>query len=125
MTAFPDDWPQGCPPADAEPAAGLVYRLVKNAPVLATDFRTHAELGKLPKAPPCLRVGLSVFRSRDDAIHQAALLPFLGDKLASGELQPVHGRTKLTAGRMPSHTTWWPYPDIDRTGPFLTVEVLR
>jgi hypothetical protein len=50
MNSFPDDWPPGCPPADVKPAAGGVYRLVRNTPVLAVDLRTHAEFGKLPKA---------------------------------------------------------------------------
>lgn len=125
MSVFPDDWPPDCPPPDAVPAIGVVYRLVKNNPAAVTDFRTHAELNKLPKAPPCLRVGLSVFRTREDAVHQAALLPFLGDKVASGELRPEHGKTKLTPGKMPSHTTWWPYPIVDRVAPFMTVEALR
>lgn len=124
MSAFPDNWPPGCPPADAEPAAGPVYRLVKNIPPLAEDFKTHHEIGKMPKAPACLRAGLSVFRTRDDAIHQSKLHPFLGNKIASAELCPEHGKVKLTRGTMPSHTTWWPYLGVERAAPFHKVEVV-
>lgn len=125
MRSFPDNWPQGCPPADAEPAAGRVYRLVKRNPACADDFRTHDERHKMPKADPCLRRGLSVFRTRHDAVHQAKLLPFLGDKIACAELCPEHGRMKLTpTTQRPSHTTWWPYPGVDRAAPFHTIEAL-
>jgi len=125
MSSFPDDWPPGCPPADAQAAGGLVYRLVRTNPPTASDFLTHAELGKMPKAPACLRVGLSVFRTRDHAVHQAQLFPFLGNQIASGELCAEHGKTKLTPGKMPSHTTWWPYPGVGRAALLPTVEVLR
>lgn len=125
MSSFPDDWPPGCPPADAQAASGLLYRLVKSNPATASDFLTHADLGKMPKAPPCLRVGLSVFRTRDDVVHQAELFPFLGNQVASGEVCSEHGKTKLTPGKMPSHTTWWPYLGVDRVALFPTVEGLR
>jgi hypothetical protein len=35
---FPDDWPNDCPPGDAEPASGTVFRLVKSDPHTAADF---------------------------------------------------------------------------------------
>lgn len=77
----------------------------------------------MPTAPPCLRAGLSVFRTRDDAVHQATLLPFLGKMVASAELHPEHGKVKLTPGKVTSHSTWWPYPGIDRPALFQTGEV--
>jgi hypothetical protein len=101
-----------------------VYRLVSHSPPAAADFSTHAELGRMLKAPPCLRVGLSVFRTLDDALHQHELLPFLGNRVAKAELNSTHGKTKLTTGKQPTHTTWWPYGGVERASPFIIVKVL-
>jgi hypothetical protein len=120
---FPDGWPCGCPPDSAEDAAGEVFRIVKNDPPVAKDFETHHEAGKLPKADPCLRCGVSVFRVIEDAQHQRELFPKLGDQIAAGKLHASHGKAKLTEGRMPSHTTWWPYTGADRAALFVVVRV--
>jgi hypothetical protein len=119
---FPDDWPAGCPPADAGAADGDAYRLVRNDPPTADDFLTHHETGKLPNASPCLRCGLSVFRSRDDAEHQHRAYPRLGRFIARGTFQARDGVTLLTRGRQPTHTTWWPYEGVDRARIFSAVE---
>ncbi|SRR5579883_1781769 len=119
---FPDDWPAECPPDDVEAAIGVVYRLVKSNPHAAADFLTAHELDKLPNAPPCLRCGLSVFRTREDAEHQYRAYPKLGKFIAKGELQSEHGVTKRTQGRQPTHTTWWVYEGVDRGAIFASVE---
>jgi hypothetical protein len=119
---FPGDWPSDCPPADAEDAAGEVFRVVKNDPASDGDLATHRETGKLPNAPACLRCGLSVFRNAGEAIHQRELLPKLGSLIAKATLQPIHGKCKLTAGRQPTHTTWWPYVGVNRTSLFSVIK---
>jgi|ERR1043165_2887373 hypothetical protein len=102
---FPDNWPEDCPPEDADAADGQVFRLVKSNPHTASDFLSHHELGTLPKAPPCLRCGLSLFRTREDAEHQHRAYPKLGKFIATGMLKAEHGKAKLTQGRQPTHTT--------------------
>jgi len=119
--SFPKDWPDNCPPPDAEDANGGVFRLVRDDPPKAKDFATHAETGRLPSAPPCLRCGLSVFREKHDAVHQRALMPRLGRLIASATLRPEHGKTKATRGVQPSHTTWWSFEGIDRAALFCVV----
>ncbi|MBC7816999.1 MAG: hypothetical protein IAG10_08940 [Planctomycetaceae bacterium] len=121
---FPNDWPADCPPTDAVDANGVVFRLVQSRPQTAVDFQTHFELGKMPTAPPCLRCGLSVFRTPEDAHHQFRAFPKLGRYLASGTLQSEHGKTKLTHGRQPTHTTWWVSEGVDRPRVFQVVEDL-
>ena len=121
---FADDWPEDCPPNDAEAAAGIVFRLVRGKPASALDFQTHHETGKLPRAPACLRCGLSVFRIREDAEHQHRAYPKLGGFVAFGELRWEHGVTKLTHGQQPTHTTWWSYEEVIRCEVFTTVEAL-
>ncbi|MCU0873206.1 MAG: hypothetical protein MUE50_12775 [Pirellulaceae bacterium] len=75
----------------------------------------------MPKAPPCLRCGLSVFRETRDAIHQRQLLPKLGSLIAEATLLAEHGKTKPTEGRQPSHTTWWAYEGVNRASLFSVV----
>lgn len=118
MTTFPPDMPDLCPPADAQAAYGPVFRIVRRRPLAHQDFRTHAEMGKLPDADPCLRRGLSVFPHVKGAIHQAHLFPKLGSLLACGTFQPHHGVIKKTPGKAPGHTTWWPYQGVNRVEPF-------
>lgn len=115
--SFPADFPADCPPADAEDAIGQVHRIVTSHELRAEDYLTYAESGRLPKADPCRRHGLSVYRSFEEARHHQELRPYLGGFIASGELTPDAGKTKLT-NRRTGHTTWWPYPGIDRTAWF-------
>ena len=96
--------------------------MAKNDPPTPDDFVTHFESGRMPHAPACTRRGLSVFHELRDAIHQRSLFPNLGDKIAQGTLEPSHGKTKLTSGRQPTHTTWWPYEHVDLCHPFGIVE---
>ena len=118
---FPDTWPANCPPPDTVAADGDVFRVVKHDPPQAEDTASHMETGKLPKAPACLRCGLSVFREIRYAVHQRQLLPKLGPLIAKATLLAEHGRTKLTDGRQPSHTTWWAYEGVDRASLFSVV----
>src|SRR5438094_219145 len=91
---YPSDWPDGCPPKDAIPASGTVFRVVKTKPARTEDFRTQCELGQYPDANPCLRRGLSVLDTKEAAYHQRFLFPKLGRFIAFGDLHPAHGATK-------------------------------
>jgi hypothetical protein len=118
---FPNGWPEGCPPYEAVDASDDIFRIVGHEPPADCDFMTHFESGKLPNAPPCLRCGLSVFRQIGDAIHQRRLLPRLGRLIAKGTLSAEHGKTKVTPGKQPTHTTWWPYERVNRASLFSVV----
>lgn len=118
---FPDNWPENCPPEDADDAAGIVYRIVKNVPPLPEDLATHFETNRLRNAPACLRCGLSVFREVRDVVHQRLLLPKLGEFIASADLKPEHGKAKLTPGTQPTHTTWWAYEGVQRANLFVVM----
>ena len=118
---FPNDWPSGCPSANTPDAVGKVFRVVKGDPVGGEDMLSHHETGKLPKADPCLRCGLSVFRELDDALNQQKLLPKLGNRIATAMLQTAHGKAFLTKGQQPTHTTWWSYEGVQRAALFTVV----
>ena len=119
--SFPADWPEGCPPDDAEDANGEVFRIVKSDPPTAADFQSYHEMG-MARGYPCRRCGLSVFRSRSDAEHASRAFRNLGKVITEGMLLPEHGKTKQT-GR-PSHTTWWPYEGVHRVSLFVVVGVV-
>lgn len=116
---FPKNWPPECPPADAQDAQGEHFRVASNDPPGVDELKSYAELGKLTKANPCRRVGLSLLRSLDDAIHQTELFPKHGKLIFRGDLNSSHGKTLPTKGTLPTHTTWWPYEGIDRAAPFV------
>lgn len=119
--SFPADWPSDCPPADAVDAEGTVFRIVKHNPPVRADFATHHETGRLKNAPACLRCGLSVFRELRDAVHQRSLLPKLGQWIVQGTLSAEYGKTRLTTGQQPTHTTFWTYEGVDRTAFFAII----
>jgi hypothetical protein len=119
--AFIPGIPAGCPPPEAVPAAGDVYRIVKHDPPTAGDFLTPHEAGTLKRRDPCLRCGLSVLLTLQDAGTLRDNFPFLGDFIACGLVDGL-GVTRATPGFVSSHTTWWPYSGLDRHSPFRVVQ---
>jgi hypothetical protein len=115
--SFPIEWGP-CPPDDAEPGAGTVYRITRTSELTADDFRSFAELGRKPPSQPdqlCRSRGLSVYRSVIDARHHLKAFPAGGGCIAEGELTEDHGRTKPTpALDRSTHTTWWCFTGIER-----------
>lgn len=118
---FPPDWPPNCPPHDADGAAGSAYRIVRHNPPADADLATPHETGRLLNRPPCLRCGLSVFREFRDAVHQRTLFPKLGSLIAKATLEASHGKTALTKGQQPTHTTWWVYEGVNRASLFSVI----
>jgi hypothetical protein len=66
-----------------------------------------------------------MFRSVAEAERMALLFPVLGDFVARGQLDAGYGRSMLTIGREPSHTTVWPFVQTDRAAPFVTVSPVQ
>jgi hypothetical protein len=106
-----------CPPHDAEPASGRVFRCAKANPPKTREMKTHEEKGSLSDADPCLRRALSVFRSQRDAEHQIRLFRRWKRRFVlSADLDHAHGKTKLTSGQQPTHTSWWPASSLSVEG---------
>lgn len=103
-----------CPPPDAGPAEGDVFRCCKVNPPAPGDLETHEESGRLPAADPCLRRALSVFRTQQDAEHQLRLFRRWKQRfVAKATLRAEHGRALATRGQQPTHTSWWPSAGLD------------
>lgn len=123
-TTFPTDWPPGCPPQDAVPASGRVFRLVRGSTPSPDDFKSHFDQGKKVPAKQCTGRSLSVFRTKQQAAQCQALLQYLGDHVAFGDLSSGHGMTKLSQRKHPGHTEWWPYAGVDPAKILVQIEAL-
>ncbi|MCV7252797.1 hypothetical protein H7J86_11535 [Mycobacterium hackensackense] len=110
--AWPEHFPESCPPEDAEPALGSFYRLV-DVPSSEEDFLSHLELKQLgirnfrKFTDECVAAGLSVYSKVEDIYELQNLFPKMQSKaIAHGELTG-DGVIKPTPTRGNSHHTWW------------------
>lgn len=104
---YPVHYPNHCPPADATPAQQSVFRLVRQVPPTPTDFLSPHEKGIHPDADECLRCGLSVLESVDDAKRLRNQIPaFRTRRIVVRLLEPNDGSLKRT-GSAQGHWTWW------------------
>ena len=110
---WPDFYPANCPPAEAEPASGTVYRLVRHNPPQAEDFVTFFERnpGRFKNEPNmmCQSCGVSVYTDMQDVkrLKNRYKRRFGRRKIAEGELNPTHGVIQHTPSKEKSHHSWW------------------
>lgn len=121
------DLPTGCPPPQAAPAAGAVFRAANHDPPEAVDFLSLYEEERPLRNPTpvleCQHRGLSVFRALADVRHLLGLFPDRWQLVAAGVLTADSGVTLHTpSNRFPSHTTWWCYAGIERQRGFVIIE---
>ena len=122
---FPSIFPANCPPDDALDADILVYRTVSNDPPQEDDFRNDVEMGKTKanRKPKCHNPGISMLRSREDAMHHRSVFGWAAQHIAVGRLMPQHGKVKDSPVKdLPSHVDWWCYDGIERSKVFKVVE---
>lgn len=106
---WPDFYPENCPPTEAESASGTVYRLVRNNPPQAEDFKSTWEEfpGRFPE-PTIKNSGVSIYTDPQDIERLKNRIRQLRDrKTAEGELNPALGFIQQTEGKEKSHYTWW------------------
>ena len=116
--AFPADWPESCPPADAGDASGMVFRAVSKRPPPAEDFRTYRELGRPDRGKPCIAAALSVFATALQCRHNLDKYPYLGIMVARGMLTPALGKISQPRER-DGHMSWWPALGVTRASAFV------
>lgn len=118
---WPEHFPQGCPPPDAMDAEGPFFRIVTSDPPTEGDFKTHWELGR--EGPPCLRHGLSGFRTFDEvALFREVIPGFRKRRVARAELKPELGKLKNTPTKnSKGHHTWWVPEGIIRLEQYFVV----
>ena len=106
-----DHFPTNCPPKDAKPASGDVFRLVKKNLITNKDFITLAQrksdedYGK----DQCKACGVSVYRDINDARKmRKRVRPMRKKKIAKGTLRPNLGYILDTPSfHEKTHITWW------------------
>ena len=107
---WPDFYPENCPPAEAEPASGTVYRLVKHDPARAEDFKSVFEenpRGAIKKKTVKI-YGLSVHRDLSDSERlKKRSKKFKNRHIAKGSLNPTLGMIQHTPSIEESHHSWW------------------
>lgn len=128
VSRFPAWFPPNCPPADAADAEGVVFRFVSRNAVDAEDFLSHYERGEAPRAQPCRRCGLSVYRTLESARSKLRDLrgrypDRFATYIAEGTLTPEHGKIKQE-GKDRDHHEWWAYEGVERRLPFRVAESL-
>jgi hypothetical protein len=115
-------YPIGCPPVDAQPCIGSVYRLVAASPINAGDFVSYFEQQPARNwADPCLARGLSICITYEAAVRLRKRIGALrGHKAAVAQLDASAGVIKKTTAS-PDHHTWWRDSGFEPVGAFAIV----
>ncbi len=111
---WPDFYPVNCPPAEAKPASGTVYRLVNHDLAQVEDFKTPFEENpkRFDNKPTIQNCALSVHTDPQDSeqLKKAMkMVPrFKNSQIAEGELNPTLGLIQHTPSlKYRSHHSWW------------------
>ena len=112
---WPADFPEDCPPEEANPAGGVYYRIVKTDPPEPGDFvsiyylnrRRATDMVRHGLETQCTLMGLSVYADANDAVWNARRYHNLGDKIARLTLGADAGEMLPTPRDGNSHHTWW------------------
>lgn len=121
--SWPSFYPRECcPPTEAKPPSGPVFRIVKKCPPTDGDFKPDilnpqsSHVGK----DPCQRAGLSVYDSLERAkVARERVSAFRNRAIAVCIDAP--GVWKSTPG-LPGHHTWWTPADTNNVTIFRCVE---
>ena len=118
MNLYREPLPEDCPPETAEEIASprIVFRMVRNNPPLADDFRSQRaeNPGKeFEDISECRARGVSVYSSRAVVNRWARSLHFKrqGMLVCQVDLARGAGQIQKTGGR--AHYTWWPLAAYD------------
>ena len=114
MPEFHPDRPKNpkCPPDEAQPANGMVWRGVPIPPLSEEHFKSHVE-ANLPNCNPenCTHWGLSIWVSEDHVHHARKIHKYMRRwHIASGTIGAEDGVIMPTPSTpQPFHHTWWKY----------------
>ena len=117
-SSFPEHFPIGCPPANANPCDAKVYRFVRSDPPTSADFLSQFAERNFTGKAVCNHCSLSIFGSLSTAEIR---LRDLHDKypgknyhrfIAEGQVIPEHGKTAL-ANKATDHSELWLYKGVD------------
>lgn len=107
---FNGGMPKHCPPVEVAPFAGEILRAVPTEPILENHFLSHAEMGKKCDIQECESWGLSVWLSKEAAVHARAAFKNLFSKrfIVKISVNEHDGRLlKTPSNAQPEHHTFW------------------
>lgn len=109
---FNPDFPDTCPPNDAQPANSTVYRQVNELPICEDHFLSHVELQKGRFDPTnCEHWGCSVWVDKEGVDHARSLIPhFRQTYILAGQVDHNDGVIKHTPKqKQERHHTFWKF----------------
>lgn len=123
-----------CPPNDAQPALGIIYRLVFNNPPNSGDFvpnvieepeRYNLQSNMTEeKEKSCIGHGISVCKDLEDIRKKKKRFrrKFRNSEIAKVILTSECGLIKQTGSLNKSHYTWWLPPNVEVWHFFVVIE---
>ena len=110
--SFPDDWPDCCPPDEAETPDGRFYACAKESPFSDIEFRSAFDRNVFKDGDQCRRRGVSILKDIKDAMSLIERYPRNYVHIGTADLVEAHGKILKTKSSYPSHYTLWPYGDV-------------
>ena len=111
MLKYGEDYPDACPPSEANEVEGSFYRICNSAVPEEDDFKTHVDLGlKFPPQKLCEAKALSFFVSEQAIEKLKKRFPKFKNKVAVLiNILPSHGVGLLEV----EHLNLWEFQDVN------------
>ena len=111
MLKYGEDYPDACPPSEANEMEGSFYRMCNSAVPEKDDFKTHVDLGlNFPPPKLCEAKALSFFASEQAIERLKKRFPKFKDKVAVLiNISPSHGVGLLEG----EHLNLWEFQDVN------------
>ena len=111
MLKYGEDYPDSCPPSEANEVEGSFYRICNSAVPEKDDFKTHVDLGlNFPPQKLCEAKALSFFASEQAIEELKKRYPKFKDKVAVLiNILPSHGVGLLEG----EHLNLWEFQDVN------------
>ena len=121
---FPNFFPKGCPPDEAQPAAEEFFRLVRSDEPDDDDFLSHVERGINGRFDKCIASGLSVFTELKDVYKlKRRVKAFANRRVSRGKAESRDGLALHTPSKEEdSHHTWWLFEGVKVAKNFVVID---
>jgi len=106
---YPDYFPQGCPPDEANTDDKELFRFCEEITPEVADFISYYQKFPEKYRGKINAYGLSVLQSREDCLRAYRKIPYLRKykSIAQGVTDFNRGSWKVTPGKIsPAHVTW-------------------
>lgn len=109
MPLYHSSLPKGCPPKDATPMHGTIYRSLEQDPATEKDFRSHREVPRRCTGDECKCWATSIWVDIEHVRHALKqYAPLRGRPIAKLEINEKCGVVKHTgSGPQPEHRSFW------------------